>query len=118
MQGQRKEIIEDFKEIIKEHLRFFKQKNGFLPDKILYYRDGVSEGQFQEVMGTERQAMAKACTEIEQGYEKKVKITIIVVRYFIFNILPFFAYFIKTSFSLMHITGSKTSSYTIFPRQN
>lgn len=80
MQGPRVEIIEDFKEIVKESLRFFKQKNGFLPDKILYYRDGVSEGQFQQVMGTERQAMVKACTEIEQGYEKKVKITIIVVR--------------------------------------
>lgn len=83
MQGPREEIIADFKDIIKEKLRFYKEKNGHLPDKILYYRDGVSEGQFQQVMGTERQAMIKACTEIEQGYEKKVKITIIVVRYFI-----------------------------------
>lgn len=80
MQGPRIEIIEDFKEIIKGSLRFFKQTNGFLPEKILYYRDGVSEGQFQQVMGTERLAMEKACAEIEQGYEKKVKITIIVVR--------------------------------------
>lgn len=45
LQGQRMEIISDFKEIIKEHLKFYKQKNGSLPTKIFYYRDGVSEGQ-------------------------------------------------------------------------
>lgn len=62
------------------HLKFYKQKNNCLPDKILYYRDGVSEGQFQQVMSTEKMAMIKACATIQQGYEKKVKLTIIVVQ--------------------------------------
>lgn len=80
LQGARIEIIEDFEEIIFEHLEFYKSKNGFLPDKIIYYRDGVSEGQFQQVMGSEKGAMDRACRRIEPDYEKKVKMTIIVVQ--------------------------------------
>lgn len=80
LQGQRIEIIQDFKEIIKEHLQFYKKKNGRLPDKILYYRDGVSEGQFDQVMAHERNAMVRACTEVQPGYEKQVKMTIVVVQ--------------------------------------
>lgn len=80
LQGQRKEMIEDFETIMKEHLHFFKKKNGFLPDKILYFRDGVSEGQFDQVMAIERNAMMRACRTMEAGYEKKVKMTIVVVQ--------------------------------------
>lgn len=80
LQGPRIEIIEDFKEIMVEHLKFYQRKNGCLPNKILYYRDGVSEGQFQQVMASEKMAMTMACAEIKPGYEKVVKITIIVVQ--------------------------------------
>lgn len=80
LQGPRVEIIEDFRNIIKEHLKFYKEKNKCLPKKILYYRDGVSEGQFQQVMATERQGIAAACRDIQPGYDKEVKLTIIVVQ--------------------------------------
>lgn len=80
LQGQRKEMIEDFRTIMKEHLEFFKMKNGVLPEKILYFRDGVSEGQFDQVMRVERNDMLQACREMEQGYEKKVQMTIVVVQ--------------------------------------
>lgn len=80
LQGPRIEIIQDFRQIMLEHLRFYQQKNGCLPDKILYYRDGVSEGQFQQVMASEKMAMSQACAEIEPGYEKRIKLTIIVVQ--------------------------------------
>lgn len=79
-QNSRVEIIQDFKEIIKEHLRFYKKKNGVLPDKMLYYRDGVSESQFDQVMAHERNAMAQACAEFAPGYEKKVKMTVVIVQ--------------------------------------
>lgn len=59
LQGPRVEIIQDFQQIIVEHLQFYQKKNGGLPDKILYYRDGVSEGQFQQVMASERMAMVR-----------------------------------------------------------
>lgn len=80
LQGPCVEIIEDFKQIMIEHLKFYRLKNGHLPDKILYYRDGVSEGQFQQVMASEKMAMEMAFAEIAPDYEKMVKLTIIVVQ--------------------------------------
>lgn len=40
----------------------------------------MSEGQFDQVMAIERNAMYQACREIQQDYEKKVKMTIVVVQ--------------------------------------
>lgn len=80
LQGPRQEIIEDFKAIIQDQLKFYKEKNGYLPTKLIYYRDGVSEGQFQQVMGSEKQAMLEACRIFGEDYRKSVKLTIIVVQ--------------------------------------
>lgn len=80
LQDPRTEMIKDFKEIIAEQLRFYKNKRGKFPEKLLYYRDGVSEGQFQEVLNIELTAMYNACQSVEQGYEKRVKITMVVVQ--------------------------------------
>lgn len=41
------------------HLKVFKEKNGNFPAKILYFRDGVSEGQFEQVMAIEHKAMVR-----------------------------------------------------------
>lgn len=80
LQNPRLEIIQDFKNIIQEQLVFYQKKRGKLPKKLLYYRDGVSEGQFQEVMGSELQAMYDACQAMSPEYRKTVKITLIVVQ--------------------------------------
>lgn len=73
------EIIQDFRTIIKNQLRFFQKQNGNkLPEKIFYYRDGVSEGQFQFVLGEERQGIQAACRDIDSRYAPKL--TIIVVQ--------------------------------------
>lgn len=80
LQGQRVEMIQDFENIIKDHLLYYKGKNKALPNKIFYYRDGVSEGQFDQVMAIEKNAMIRACQRISLGYEKHVKITVIVVQ--------------------------------------
>lgn len=80
LQGQRLEIIEDFEAIVVRHLQFFKDKNGKYPEKILYYRDGVSEGQFDQVMAIEKNAMIAACHKVQPGYEKTVKLTIVIVQ--------------------------------------
>lgn len=80
LQGQRKEVIEDFRTIMREHLEYFRKENGVLPQKILYFRDGVSEGQFDQIMAIERNDIIQACRDIEHGYEKKVQLTIVVVQ--------------------------------------
>lgn len=51
------EIIQDLKNIVVQHLKVFQKENGNLPATIFYYRDGVSEGQFDQVMAIERNAM-------------------------------------------------------------
>jgi Piwi domain len=50
IQGHRVEIISDLKGIIKELLLDFYRANGNRkPERLIFYRDGVSEGQFAEV---------------------------------------------------------------------
>lgn len=73
-------MIEDFRNIMKEYLIFFKDKNGGYPENILYFRDGVSESQFDQVMAIERNAMMLACRDVSPGYEKTVQMTIVVVQ--------------------------------------
>lgn len=80
LQDPKTEIIKDFKNIVVHHLNVFKEKNGEYPAIILYYRDGVSEGQFDQVMAIERRAMVDACRQVKQGYEKTVKMTVVVVQ--------------------------------------
>lgn len=70
-------MITDFEAIIKEQLLFYKTKNNGFPEKILYFRDGVSEGQFQELMASELQAMKRACSTL--GIPS-CKITLVVVQ--------------------------------------
>lgn len=74
------EIIADFQTFMKDALIAFRKANGRLPAKIIYYRDGVSDSQFQQVMRSEWNDLLNACKEIEQGYEKIVKVTIIIVQ--------------------------------------
>lgn len=49
LQNPREEIVVDLKNIIIEQLKFFFIKTRHKPEKIIVYRDGVSEGQFQQV---------------------------------------------------------------------
>lgn len=82
LQGQRKEIIQDFRNIITEQLKFYKKKNNnTLPEKIFYYRDGVSEGQFQEVMSEEKADIVRACRDIKPDYNPKLTIVIVQKRH-------------------------------------
>lgn len=78
LQDPKQEMISDFDNILKEHLAFFEKKNKVLPKILLYFRDGVSEGQFQQVLTIELNAMYRGCQEYKSGY--KPKITFIVVQ--------------------------------------
>ena len=41
---------------------------GVKPARIVFYRDGVSEGQFKQVMTDEVQALRGACKRMEPSY--------------------------------------------------
>jgi eukaryotic translation initiation factor 2C len=68
-QNSRSEIIEDLGSMITEILKaFYKSTGGKKPRRILFYRDGVSEGQFETVLAHELNAIKKACLDLEDGY--------------------------------------------------
>ena len=59
-------------------LKFLLRWNEFSKTKILFYRDGVSEGQFLQVLQHELTAIREACIKLEPDY--KPGITFIVVQ--------------------------------------
>ena len=49
VQQHRQEIIADLSNMVKELLVQFYKSTRFKPTRIIFYRDGVSEGQFTQV---------------------------------------------------------------------
>lgn len=78
LQNAKDEMIRDLQNIVTKQLRQYMQQNQKLPELIMYYRDGVSEGQFQEILTIELRAMQAAAASIKPGY--KPNITFIVVQ--------------------------------------
>ncbi|CAN4094334.1 unnamed protein product [Withania somnifera] len=64
--------------MIRELLLAFKKATGQKPLRIIFYRDGVSDGQFYQVLLYELDAIRKACASLEPGYQPPV--TFIVVQ--------------------------------------
>ncbi|XP_073982240.1 protein argonaute-2-like isoform X3 [Rhodnius prolixus] len=78
-QPPREEMICDLEEIVKKQLlEFYNRTNGLKPEKIFFYRDGVSEGQFKKVLDVELQAIRRACKGL--GGEYQPSITFLVVQ--------------------------------------
>ncbi|KAM0928316.1 hypothetical protein ACQ4PT_002411 [Festuca glaucescens] len=90
-QPHRHEIIEDLFSVtkdpkkgtvnggmIRDLLIAFRRKTGRRPERIIFYRDGVSEGQFSHVLLHEMDALRKACASLEEGYLPPV--TFVVVQ--------------------------------------
>jgi len=79
VQAHRVEIIQELSTMVKDHLMmFYKSTGGFKPHRIIMYRDGVSEGQFLQVLQRELTAIREACIKLEPDY--KPGITFIVVQ--------------------------------------
>ncbi|XP_077490052.1 protein argonaute-2-like [Amblyomma americanum] len=76
----RVEIIEDLKEMIKELLKAYYVETRNKPLRIIFFRDGVSEGQFDIVQDQELSAIRKACLEFSPDGSYKPPITFIVVQ--------------------------------------
>ncbi|RUS13746.1 Piwi domain-containing protein [Endogone sp. FLAS-F59071] len=72
-QESRIEYIEKFQSMFFHCLRLFKTKSGVLPERILYYRDGVGEGMFKEIKRLEIEAMLKAFDQVPKPYSPNIK---------------------------------------------
>ncbi|KAI9489892.1 Piwi domain-containing protein [Zychaea mexicana] len=78
IQSSRTEIIADLANMVIELLKQFYKACGQKPERILFYRDGVSEGQFGEVLKSEVAAIRSACLTLDNDY--KPKITFVVAQ--------------------------------------
>ncbi|EXJ96083.1 hypothetical protein A1O1_01209 [Capronia coronata CBS 617.96] len=83
VQQGRKEMVSELKGLMKSRLCLWRDHNkGELPSQILLYRDGVSEGQYHQVLELELPQIRAACSEIypaNQFERGTPRITIIVV---------------------------------------
>ena len=61
LQVPTKECIEDMESIVSEHLKIYNRYQKKYPSKIIYYRDGVSDGQFPEIKKVEIRCIQNAC---------------------------------------------------------
>ncbi|KAF1897375.1 hypothetical protein Lal_00035079 [Lupinus albus] len=93
-QSHREEIIQDLYNsyqdpkrglvhggMIRELLRAFYQSAKVKPARIIFYRDGVSEGQFSQVLLHEMDAIRKACLSLEEGYLPRVTFVVVQKRH-------------------------------------
>lgn len=73
------DIIIDLKDMVKDlFMEFYNKTKGKKPEKIIFYRDGVSEGEYTKVLDFELKAVREACKEIAKGEPYKPPITFIV----------------------------------------
>ncbi|CAI4213970.1 unnamed protein product [Parascedosporium putredinis] len=68
----RQEMVSDMKDMLKSRLRLWKEmgRHKSLPENILVYRDGVSEGQYQKVLDEELTLFRDACKEVKRHHTR------------------------------------------------
>jgi eukaryotic translation initiation factor 2C len=82
IQSGRQEMVADLEGLFKSRMNLWCSKQGVYPENILIYRDGVSEGQYNQVLDVELPALRKACKELYPATSTKKgipKITIVIV---------------------------------------
>ncbi|XP_020258663.1 LOW QUALITY PROTEIN: protein argonaute MEL1-like [Asparagus officinalis] len=67
--------------MIRELLISFRRATNQKPHRIIFYRDGVSEGQFSQVLLYEMDAIRKACQSLEEGYLPPVTFVVVQKRH-------------------------------------
>ncbi|KAM3202382.1 hypothetical protein P3L10_030006 [Capsicum annuum] len=74
-------------EIIRELLLAFNKATRQKPLRIIFYRDGISDGQFYQVQIYELDAIRKACASLEPGYQPPIIFIVVKKRHHI-RLLP------------------------------
>ncbi|RKO84281.1 Piwi domain-containing protein, partial [Blyttiomyces helicus] len=66
------DVIQDLQAIVSKLARKFYFETGSKPERIIFYRDGVSETQYRRVLDEEVKAIVEACESIESGYRPSI----------------------------------------------
>ncbi|XP_067122004.1 protein argonaute-2-like [Centruroides vittatus] len=73
------DIVIDMKEMLKEILKeFYNRTKGKKPEKIILFRDGLSEGEYKKVVDYELREIREACKEMSRGETYEPPVTFIV----------------------------------------
>lgn len=87
LQAAKTETIAELGDMVGALLTSFNNKNGFFPEKLLVYRDGVSDGQYQTVLTEEVNVIKEECHKIGKannipgGYDPKLTFIILQKRH-------------------------------------
>ncbi|KAI4983681.1 hypothetical protein ZWY2020_025547 [Hordeum vulgare] len=67
--------------MVRELLISFKRSTGQKTQRIIFYRDGVSEGQLYQVLLYELDAIRNACASLEPNYQPPVTFVVVQKRH-------------------------------------
>ncbi|KAF9438295.1 eukaryotic translation initiation factor 2C, 2 [Entomortierella beljakovae] len=81
VQAARTETITDLGGMVVELLKTFYQTCGQKPERVLFYRDGVSEGQFKEVLQSEVESVRAACRSLDPTYMPTITFVVVQKRH-------------------------------------
>ncbi|CAJ0901466.1 3482_t:CDS:10 [Entrophospora sp. SA101] len=81
VQSGRTDIIADLSSMVKELLKTFYQTCGRKPDRILFYRDGISESQFSKVLKEEINSVKGIYVSLQADYSPKITFVVVQKRH-------------------------------------
>ncbi|WVQ69266.1 uncharacterized protein L199_007483 [Kwoniella botswanensis] len=81
VQPGRREMIDDLTSMMKDHIKLFETRTGSKPKKILFFRDGVSEGQYDLCATIEMDRVRQAFKELDPKYNPKITLIICAKRH-------------------------------------
>jgi eukaryotic translation initiation factor 2C len=81
LQSPKVEIIQDLEDIVHIQLLKYKERTKSVPKKIFYFRDGVSEGQFLQLLEYELIAIRRACLRLNINYKPSVTFLVVQKRH-------------------------------------
>ena len=85
IQKSKQEYIEDMEDMVYQLLLKYNRIAGKTstgkPQRIIFFRDGVSEGQFQKVMECELSAIRKACMKLSNDYQPPITYLVVQKRH-------------------------------------
>jgi hypothetical protein len=79
--GQSREYIVDMREIMRSLIRQYFDHRGYPPTAIIFYRDGISESEFDSVFEKELTGIRQACADLSPVYRPYLTYIVVSKRH-------------------------------------
>ncbi|PFH53610.1 hypothetical protein AMATHDRAFT_1253 [Amanita thiersii Skay4041] len=74
--ARNKETLDELRDMLIERLLLYKEHNGRYPERILVFRDGVSESQFDQILEEELKQILEAFDKLSKNYKPLLSIVV------------------------------------------